>query len=227
MITDIFGIICILVLSTFLLSCYLSLIKFYPFVLLETIFSFLVYSSSLSLDINMYIWFSDTWEYSFHYCSWGSPWGFSSSHIWMWEYKESWVPKNWCFLTAVLETLESPLDCKEIQPIHPKGDQSWVFIGRTDAEAETPILWPPDVKNWLIGKDPDTGKDWGQEEKGMTRGWDGLMASLTRWTWVWVSCRSWWWTRKPGMLQSMGSQRVRHVWATELNWTKNILYKHF
>ena len=116
----------------------------------------------------MYIWFSNTWEYSFHYCSWGSPWGFSSSHIWMWEYKASWVPKNWCFLTVVLETLESPLDCKEIQPVHPKGDQSWVFIGRTDAEAETPILWPPDVKNWLIGKDPYTGKNWGQEEKGMT-----------------------------------------------------------
>ena len=86
---------------------------------------------------------------------------FSSSYVWMWEldHKESWVPKNWCFWTVVLEkTLESPLDCKEIQPVHPKGDQSWVFIGRTDAEAETPILWPPDVKNWLIGKDPDAGK---------------------------------------------------------------------
>ena len=82
---------------------------------------------------------------------------------WMWEldYKESWAPKNWCFWIVVLEkTLESPLDCKEIQPVHPKGDQSWIFIGRTDAEAETPILWPPDVKNWLIGKDPDAGKDW-------------------------------------------------------------------
>ena len=90
--------------------------------------------------------------------------GFSSSHVWMWEldYKENWVVKNWCFWTVVLEkTLESPLDCKEIQPIHPKGDQSWMFIGRTDAEAETPILWPPDVKSWLIGKDPDAGKDWG------------------------------------------------------------------
>ena len=97
--------------------------------------------------------------------------GFSSSHVWMWDldYKESWVPENWCFWTVVLEkTLESPLDCKEIQPAHPKGDQSWVFIGRTDAEAETPILWPPDVKSWLIWKDPDAGKDWGQEEKGMT-----------------------------------------------------------
>ena len=91
--------------------------------------------------------------------------GFSSSHAWMWEldYKEGWVPKNWCFWTVVLETiLENPLDSKEIQPVHPKGDQSWMFIGRTDAETETPTLWPPDVKNWLIGKDPDAGKDWGR-----------------------------------------------------------------
>ena len=96
--------------------------------------------------------------------------GFSSSHEWMWEldHKESWAMKNWCFWTVVLEkTLESPLDCK-IKPVHPKGDQSLVFIGRTDVEAETPILWPPDVMNWLIGKDPHAGKDWGQEEKGMT-----------------------------------------------------------
>ena len=88
-----------------------------------------------------------------------------------WElgYKESWAPKNCCFWTVVLEkTLESPLDCKEIQPVHPKGNQSWIFIGRTDAEAETPILWPPDVKNWLIGKDPDAGKVWRQKQKGMT-----------------------------------------------------------
>ena len=95
--------------------------------------------------------------------------GFSSSHVQMWEldYKESWAPKNWCFWTVVLEkTLESLLDCKEIKPINPKGNQSQIFIGRTDAEAETPILWPPDVKNWLIGKDPDAGKDWMQEEKG-------------------------------------------------------------
>ena len=97
--------------------------------------------------------------------------GFSSSHVWMWDldHKESWVLKNWCFWTVVLEkTLESPLDCKEIQPVHPKGNQSWVFIGRNDVEAETPILWPPDGKSWLIWKDPDAGKDWGQEEKGMT-----------------------------------------------------------
>ena len=92
--------------------------------------------------------------------------GFSSSHIWMWEldYKESWAPKNWCFWTVVFEkTLESPLDCREIQPVHPKGNQSWIFIGRTDAEAEAPILWPPDTKSQLIDKDPDAGKDWGQE----------------------------------------------------------------
>ena len=96
---------------------------------------------------------------------------FSSSHVWMWEldYKESWTLKNWCFLTVVLEkNLESPLDYKEIQPVHPKGNQSWIFIGRTDAEAEAPILWPPDVKNWLIGKVPDAGKGWRQEEKGTT-----------------------------------------------------------
>ena len=99
--------------------------------------------------------------------------GFSSSHVWMWEldFKEIWMWKNWCFWTVVLEkTLESPLACKEIQPVHPKGDQSWTFIGRTDAEAETLILWPPDGKNWLIWIDPDAGKDWKQEEKGMTQG---------------------------------------------------------
>ena len=97
--------------------------------------------------------------------------GFSSSHAWMWEldYKEGSVPKNWCFWTVVLEkTPESPMDCKEIQPVHPKGNQSWVVIGRSDVEVETPILWPPDVKNWLIWKDPGAGKDWRQEEKGMT-----------------------------------------------------------
>ena len=97
--------------------------------------------------------------------------GFSSSHVWIWEldYKESWVSKNWCFWTVVLEkTLERTLDCKEIKPVNPKGNQSWIFFGRTNAEAETLILWPPDVKNWLTGKDPDTGKDWRQEEKGMT-----------------------------------------------------------
>ena len=144
---------------------------------------------------------------------------FSSSHVWMWDLdcKERWVQKNWCFWTVVLEkTLESPLDCKEIQPVHPKGNQSWIFIGRTDAEAETPILWPSDAKNWLIWKDSDAGKDWRQEEKGMT-GWDGWMASLTQSTWIWASSGSWWWTGKPGVLQSMGLQKVGHKWETELN----------
>ena len=100
-------------------------------------------------------------------CSQG--YGFSSSHVWTWEldYKESWAPKNWCFWTVMLEkTLESPLDCKEIQPVHSKGDQSWVLFGRNDAKAETPVLWPPHAKSWLIGKDSDAGRDWGQEEKG-------------------------------------------------------------
>ena len=143
----------------------------------------------------------------------------SSSHVWMWKlnYKESWALKNWCFWNVALEkTLESPLDCKEIQPVHPKGNQSWVFIGRTD-EAETPILWPPDVKNWCIGKDPDAGKDWRREEKGTI---EDEMVGWHHWfrIWVWASSGSWWWTGKPGMLQSMGSQRVGHDWATELSW---------
>ena len=105
--------------------------------------------------------------------------GFSSSHVWMWEldYKESWVPKNWCFWTMVLEkTLESPLNSREIQPVHPKRNESQIFIEKTDAEAETPRLWPLDVKNWLIWKDLDAGQDWRQEEKGMTEdemvGWN-------------------------------------------------------
>ena len=110
------------------------------------------------------------------------------------------------------KTLESPLGCKEIQPVHPKGNQSWIFIGRTDNEGETPILWPPGAKNWLIGKDPDAGKDWRQEEKGII---EEEMVSPTQWTWVWVNSGSWWWTGKPGMLQSMGLQRVRCDLATE------------
>ena len=104
-------------------------------------------------------------------CPSSQSYGFSSSHIWMWEldYKESWAPKNWWFWTVVLQkTLESLLDCKEIQPVCPKGNQSWIVIGRNDAEAETPILWPPDVKNCLIVKGPDAGKDWRQEQKGTT-----------------------------------------------------------
>ena len=98
--------------------------------------------------------------------------GFSSSHVWMWEldYKESWAPKNWCFWTVVLEkTLDSPWDCKEIHPVHLKGNQSWIFIGRTDVDIETPILWLLDAKSWLTWKDPDAGKDWRWEEKGLTQ----------------------------------------------------------
>ena len=119
--------------------------------------------------------------------------GFSSSQVWMWElnYKESWVPKNWCFWTVVLEkTLENPLDCKEIQPVHPEENQPLILIGRPDTEDEAPVVWPPDVKNWLIWKDPDAGKDWGQDKKWTT---EDEMASLTRWTCVWVNTRSWWW----------------------------------
>jgi len=137
------------------------------------------------------------------------------------EYKESWAPKNWCFCTLVLKkTLERLLGCKKIQPVHPQGNQSWMFIARTDAEAETLILRPPDTKNWLIGKDPDAGKDWRQEGEGDNRGWDGWMASPTQWTWVWVSSGSWWWTGRPGVLQSMRSQRFIHDWETEVNRTK-------
>ena len=140
--------------------------------------------------------------------------------MWELDYKESRAPKNWCFWNVVLEkTLGSPLKYKEIQPVHPKGDQSWVFIGRTDAEAKTPVLWPPHAKSWLIGKYPDAGRDWGQEEKGTT-GWDAWMASPTWWAWVWVNSASWWWIGWPGVLWFMGLQRVGHNWATELNWTE-------
>ena len=146
----------------------------------------------------------------------------------MWElnYKESWAPKNWRFWTVVLEkTLENPLDCKEFQPVHPKGLnipwKDWIFIGKTDAEAETPILWPPDVKNWFIWKDPDARKDWGQEEKGTTE--DEMVGWHHRqWTWVSIDSGSWWWTGRPGVLRFMESQRVGHDWATELNRTVSL-----
>ena len=124
------------------------------------------------------------------------------------------------------KTLESPLDWKEIQPVHPKGDQSWVFTRRTDAEAETPILWPPHVKSWLIGKDPDAGGIGGRRKRGRQRTiW--LMASPTRWTWVWVNSGSWWWTGKPGMLRFMGSQRVRHDWVIEMHWNQLYFIKFY
>ena len=134
--------------------------------------------------------------------------------IWVLDYKESWVLKNWCWCWR---RLESPLDCKKIKPVNPKGNQSLIFIGRTDAEAETPILWPRDVRYWFVGTDPDAGKDWRKAGEGDDRGWDGWISSPTWWTWVWVSSGSWCWTGKPGMLHSMGSQRVGHNWTTELN----------
>ena len=119
----------------------------------------------------------------------------------------------------VLKTLESPLDCKEIQSVNPKGDQSWIFIKRTDVEAETPILWPLDAKNRLIWKDSDAGQEWRQEDKGTTRGWDGWMASLTQWTWVWASSRSWWWTGKPGVTAGCSPRGGKD--QTQLgNWTE-------
>ena len=114
------------------------------------------------------------------------------------------------------KTLESPLGCKEIKSVNPKGNQSWMFIGRADAEA--PILWPLYAKNWLIRKNPDAGKDWKQKEKGTTEDEMVGIVSPTRWTWVWASPGSWSWTGKPGVLQSTGSQRVGHDWVTELNW---------
>ena len=133
-------------------------------------------------------------------------------------YKESWMLKNWCFWTVVLEkTLESCLDCKEIQPVHPKGDQYWVFIERTN-EADTPILWLPYANSWLIWKDPDAGKDWGQEEKWTTEdemvGWHHKVNGHE----FGVNSRSLWWTRRLGVLWSMSSPRVGHEWATEQNW---------
>ena len=143
---------------------------------------------------------------------------FSSSHVWMWEldYGESWAPKNWCFWTVLLEkTVESPLECKEIQPVNPKGNQLWIFFGRTDVEAETPILWSPDAKSWLIWKDPDAGKDWGQEEKGMTEdemvGWHH-----------WVNGHGFGWT--PGVGDGQGGLACCSPWGqTRLSdWT--VLY---
>ena len=149
--------------------------------------------------------------------------GFSSVHVWMWEldYKESWALKNWCFWTVVMEkTLESPLDFKEVQPVHPKGDQSWVFIGNTDVEAETPVLWLLDVKNWLIGKDSDAGKDWRREEKGTT---EDVMAGWHHWL------NGYEFEQAPGVGDGQGGLACCSRWghreldATErLNWTELI-----
>ena len=147
--------------------------------------------------------------------------GFSSSHVWMWEldHKESWAPKNWCFWTVVLEkTLESPLVCKEIKLVHPKGNQSWIFIGRTDAKAETPIFWPPHARSWLIWKDPDAGRGWGHEEKGTTEdemaGWHHrLNGHEFEWT--------------PGVVDGQGGLACCNSWGCKesdmserLNWTE-------
>ena len=146
--------------------------------------------------------------------------GFSSSYIWTWElnHKEDWEPKNWCFRIVVLEkTLESPLDCKEINPVNPKGNQPWIFIGRTDAE--DPILWPPDGKSQLTRKDSGAGKDW-RQEKGM-RAWDASMASLTQRTWIWANSGRQWKTKKPGVPQSKESQGVRDDLVSEQQQQKS------
>ena len=163
-----------------------------------------------------------------HYLSNKGPssqsYGFSSSHVWMWELdSESWVLKNWCFWTVVLEkTLKSPLDCKKIQPVYPKGNQSWIFTGRTDNEAENSNILATWCEQLTHLKRPWCWERLKVGGEGDGRGRDGWMASLTQWTWIWASSGSWWWTGKPGVLQSMGSQRVRHNWVTELNW--NLFY---
>ena len=153
--------------------------------------------------------------------------GFSSSHVWMCEleHKEGWAPKNRCFWTVVLEkALKSPLDCKEIKPVNPKGNQSWIFIRRTDAEAELQyfghLMWRADSleKSLMLGK-LKAG------EEGDDKGWDGWMASLIQWKWVWVNCRSWWWTGRPDVLQSMGLQRVKLDWTELTEWHNDLPYK--
>ena len=162
--------------------------------------------------------------------------------MWELDYKESWAVKNWCLWTVMLEkTLESPLDCKEIQPVNPKGTQYWIVIRMTDIEAEMSILWSPD-NNWLIWKWPwcwERLKVWGE---GDDRGWDGWMAPRTQWTWVWASSGSWWWSDRPGRLQSMGMQSQTWLsdWTDWLNhrmsiredskeslWKQNISYDSF
>ena len=144
-------------------------------------------------------------------CLSSQSYGFPSIHVWMWELdcEESWALKNWCFWSVVLEkTLESPMESTEMKPVNPKGNQSWIFIGRTDDEADIPIFWPPDAKSihwkrlWCC-------------ERLEAGGWDGWIVSLTQWTWVWANSRRYWRTEKPGVLQSMGLQKVGHKWATK------------
>ena len=145
--------------------------------------------------------------------------------MWELDHKESWAQKNWCFWTVVLEkTLESPLDCKEIKPVNPKGNQFRVFFWRIDVEAEAPILWPLDAKNWVIGQVPYAGQDWRQEEKGMTEDETVWWHHRLNGHEVWASPGSWWWRRKPGLLLSMASQVIEHNWVTELNWTEPKMY---
>ena len=164
--------------------------------------------------------------------------GFSSGHVWIWELdcEESWVPKNWCFWAVVLEkTLERSLDCKEIQPVHPKGAQSWVFIGRTDGEAEIPstlVIWCEELTPW---KRPWCWARFKAEGEGDHRGWGGWMASLTEWTWVWASSGSWWWTWRPGVLHSMGTVRqyiqsrnlIANTLETSCRWLIYSFSAHF
>ena len=147
--------------------------------------------------------------------------GFSSGHVWMWEldYKESWVLKNWCFWTVVLEkTLESPLDCKEIQPVQFEGDQPWVSFGRNDAKSWNSSTLAISCKKLTHWKRLWCWEGLGAGGEGDNRGWDGRMSSPTQWTWVWVYSGSWWWIGRLGVLGLIGSQRVRHDWATELHW---------
>ena len=153
--------------------------------------------------------------------------GFSGSHVWMWELdqKEGWALKDWSFGIVVLEnTLESPLDCKEIQPVRPKGNQSWIFIGRVDAENETPVIWPPDAKNWLTGKDPDAVKDWRREEKGTTEdemvGWHHRLDGHKFEQALGVGDRQ----GNPACCTPWGC-RVWHDWATEMSWTERLEIK--
>ena len=165
-------------------------------------------------------------HYFAHKSLYSQRYGFSNSHVWIWDLdnNKGWALKNWCFWTVILEeTLKSPLDFKKFKAVNPEGNQPWVFTGRSDAEAEAPLLWPPDARNWLLRKDPDAGKDWRQGGERDDRGRDGWMTSPTQWTWVWVSSGKWWMTGKSGVLQSMGSQRVGHDWTNEQQWQRTLI----